>query len=152
MRQVEVWTMSDFFGFKVFFTPPSFFFFFWCYIAVNSFGVFLSSHLLQITQNSCKWLDIRCGICFKITVKKTHNNFYSTIILYRLPWWLSGKESTHQFRRLRFNPWVRNIPQWRKQQPTYSILAWEIPRTEEPGGLQSMGSPRGGDDRATKQK
>ena len=23
-----------------------------------------------------------------------------------------------------------------------SILAWEIPWTEEPGGLQSMGSPR----------
>ena len=23
-----------------------------------------------------------------------------------------------------------------------SILAWEIPRTEEPGGLQSMGSRR----------
>ena len=22
----------------------------------------------------------------------------------------------------------------------FSILAWEIPRTEEPGGLQSMGS------------
>ena len=25
-----------------------------------------------------------------------------------------------------------------------SILAWEIPRTEEPGGLQSMGSQRVG--------
>ena len=23
-----------------------------------------------------------------------------------------------------------------------SVLAWEIPRTEEPGGLQSMGSQR----------
>ena len=27
-----------------------------------------------------------------------------------------------------------------------SILAWRIPRTEEPGGLQSMGSPRVGHD------
>ena len=27
-----------------------------------------------------------------------------------------------------------------------SILAWEIPRTEEPGGLQSMGSGRVGHD------
>ena len=25
-----------------------------------------------------------------------------------------------------------------------SILAWEMPRTEEPGGLQSMGSQRAG--------
>ena len=27
-----------------------------------------------------------------------------------------------------------------------SILAWEIPRTEEPGGLQSIGSQRVGHD------
>ena len=31
-----------------------------------------------------------------------------------------------------------------------SILAWEIPRTEEPDGLQSMGSQRVGNDCATK--
>ena len=30
-----------------------------------------------------------------------------------------------------------------------SILAWEIPWTEEPGGLQSLGSQRVGDDRVT---
>ena len=32
-----------------------------------------------------------------------------------------------------------------------SILAWEIPGTEEPGGLQSMGSQRAGHDLVTKQ-
>ena len=32
-----------------------------------------------------------------------------------------------------------------------SILPWEIPRTEEPGGLQSMGSQKS-DMRATKQQ
>ena len=26
-----------------------------------------------------------------------------------LPWWLSGKESAHQCRRLRFDPWSRKI-------------------------------------------
>ena len=31
----------------------------------------------------------------------------------------------------------------------FSILAWKIPRTEEPGGLQSMGSQRVGHDSAT---
>ena len=31
-----------------------------------------------------------------------------------------------------------------------SILAWEIPWTEEPGGLQSMGSQRAGHDLVTK--
>ena len=31
-----------------------------------------------------------------------------------------------------------------------STLAWESPWTEEPGGLQSMGSQRAGHDSATK--
>ena len=33
-----------------------------------------------------------------------------------------------------------------------SILAWKIPWTEEPGGLQSMGLQRVGHDLATKQQ
>ena len=33
-----------------------------------------------------------------------------------------------------------------------NILAWEIPWTEEPGGLQSMGSQRVGHDLVTKQQ
>ena len=36
------------------------------------------------------------------------------------------------------DPWVRKIP-WRRATHS-SILAWRIPWTEEPGGLQSMGS------------
>ena len=39
---------------------------------------------------------------------------------------------------------------WRRQwQPNSSALAWKIPWTEEPGGLQSMGSLRVGHDWAT---
>ena len=50
--------------------------------------------------------------------------------------------------------WVRSLG-WvdplEKGMATHSrILAWEIPRTEEPGGLQSMGSQRVGHDLATK--
>ena len=56
-----------------------------------------------------------------------------------LPRWLSGLESTCQCRRLGFDPWVRRITSRRKWQPHSSILAGRIPRTEEPGGLQSMG-------------
>ena len=33
-----------------------------------------------------------------------------------------------------------------------SVLAWEIPWTEEPGGLQSMGSKKIGHDLVTKQQ
>ena len=40
-----------------------------------------------------------------------------------------------------------------KEMTTYcSILAWEIPWTEEAGRLQSMGLQRGGHDSATKQQ
>ena len=38
-----------------------------------------------------------------------------------------------------FDPWLGKMP-WKKGMVTHSgILAWEIPWTEEPGGLQSMG-------------
>ena len=33
-----------------------------------------------------------------------------------------------------------------------STLAWRMPRTEQPGGLQSTGSQRGGHDLVTKQQ
>ena len=38
--------------------------------------------------------------------------------LSRLPWWLSSKESTCQFRKYEFNPWVKKIPWRRKWQST----------------------------------
>ena len=42
--------------------------------------------------------------------------------------------------------WIRSLGQedpLEKEMAThYSILAWEIPWTEEPGGLQSMGLQR----------
>ena len=56
-----------------------------------------------------------------------------------LPWWLSGKESVCQSRRHTFDPWLGRPLE--KEMATHSrILAWRIPWTEEPGGLQSMGS------------
>ena len=46
--------------------------------------------------------------------------------------------------------WVSSLGQedpLEKGMPTHSsVLAWGIPRTEEPGGLQSMGSQRVGHD------
>ena len=52
-----------------------------------------------------------------------------------------------QCRRPRFNSWVK-IPWRRECQPTLVFLPgiW----AEEPGSLQSMGSPRVGHDRVTK--
>ena len=52
--------------------------------------------------------------------------------------------------------WVRSLGQkdpLEKEMITHSdILAWEIPWTEEAGGLWSMASKRVGDDSATKQQ
>ena len=59
-------------------------------------------------------------------------------ILIRLSWWLSGKESTCQCRRHGFDPWVREDPLEEGMATHSSILAWEIPWTEEPGGLQPV--------------
>ena len=59
--------------------------------------------------------------------------------LLRLPWWLSGKESACQYRRLGFDPWVRKIPLEKETAACSHILAWEIPWTVGPGGLQSIG-------------
>ena len=58
------------------------------------------------------------------------------------PLWLGGKEPVCQAGDNGFDPWVRMIP-WRRKTAVYcSILAWEIPWTEEPGGLQSTGSQK----------
>ena len=62
------------------------------------------------------------------------------IIYEGLPRWLSGKEpETQELQEM----WVRSLGQedpLEKGMATHSsILAWRIPWTEEPGGLQSIG-------------
>ena len=63
----------------------------------------------------------------------------------------NGTASVCQRRVHWFNPWARKVP-CRRWQSTPNILAWRIPWTEEPGGLQSMGSQRMGHELATKQQ
>ena len=74
------------------------------------------------------------------------------------PVFLPGK--SHRWRSLvGYSPWGRKESDMterlffffsmEKEMATHSsILAWRIPGTEEPGGLQSMGSQRVGHDRA----
>ena len=57
-----------------------------------------------------------------------------------LGWWFRGKESTSYAGELGLI--LDQEDHLEKEMATYSsILAWEIPWTEEPGELQSMGSP-----------
>ena len=46
-------------------------------------------------------------------------------------------------------PWVGKVPLGEGRATHSSSLAWRIPRTEEPGGLQSTGSHRVRHDAAT---
>ena len=65
-------------------------------------------------------------------------NLSGTKPLSWLPWWLSGKESAAMQER-RFPSLGREDPLEEGMATQSSILGWEIPWTEEPGGLQFMG-------------
>ena len=60
---------------------------------------------------------------------------------------LSGEEPSCQCRRhkrLRFDPWGREDPLEEGMATLSNVLAWRIPWTEEPGGLESTGLQRVG--------
>ena len=54
--------------------------------------------------------------------------------------------------KMRVRSLDREDPLEKKMATHSSVLAWRIPWTEEPGGLQSMGSQRVGHDLATKKE
>ena len=62
------------------------------------------------------------------------------------PWWLSGEESTCQAGDESLIPRSGRFPWRRTWQPLQCSCLGNPPRTEEPGGLQSLGSRRVGHD------
>ena len=66
-----------------------------------------------------------------------------------LTWWYSGKESACSAGEPGSIPGLENSLE-EKMSTHSSILAWEIPWTEEPGGLQFMGLQRVGHNWGTK--
>ena len=68
--------------------------------------------------------------------------FIIPISLIGLPWWLSGKESACNAGDLGLKSLGREDPLEKEMATHSSILAWEIPWTEEPGGLQSTESQK----------
>ena len=68
---------------------------------------------------------------------------------------IPGQETTclgmwPKFKKKKKNQLAKRKKLEKEMAPHSSILAWEIPWTEEPGGLQSMGLQRVGHDLATK--
>ena len=68
------------------------------------------------------------------------SNSYSPVL--HQVFWASSVKSHLQCGRPGFNPWVRKTPLRRAWQPTPLFFPGESPWTEEPGGLQSIGSQR----------
>ena len=67
------------------------------------------------------------------------SSLYLVYISWGLPKWLSGKESTCNAGDMGSILGQEDLLE--KEMATYcSILAWKVPWTEEPGGLQSMRS------------
>ena len=60
----------------------------------------------------------------------------------RLPWWLSGtkKKNLPAMQETQVQSLDQKDPLEKGMATHSSILAWRIPRTGEPGRLQSMGS------------
>ena len=69
-----------------------------------------------------------------------------------LPWWLSGKRIHPPMQEMQVQSLGQEDPLEKEMATHSSVLAWEIPWTEAPGGLQSMGSQRAGHSLATKQQ
>ena len=89
------------------------------------------NRLLSLKANINLWCD-----------RVTHLGFKEIFS----PWWLRWWRICLQCGRPRFYPWVGKIPWWRAWQPTPAFLTGQSPWTEEPGGLQSLGSQRVGHD------
>ena len=88
-------------------------------------------------------------------MRRTFHFLYIFIKFYfwGIPRWLSSKNiSACECRRFGFDPWAREDALEKEMATHSSIFAWEIPWTEEPGGLRSMGLHRVGHDLVTIQQ
>ena len=67
---------------------------------------------------------------------------FAETYLQGLPWWLRRWRLCLQCRKLEFDPWVGKSPLKKEMTIPSGSLAWKIPWSEEPGGLQSTGLQR----------
>ena len=77
------------------------------------------------------------------TLAKWNQLFYAKRGLLR---WLNGKEPVQEMQGTQVQSLGREDPLEEEMTTHSSVLAWRIPWTEKPGGLQSIGSQRVGHD------
>ena len=105
----------------------------------------------MLVAQSCLTLQ---PLCNPINCRPPGSSVYGILQARTLDWgaipWASLVAETVKSGRAGFNHWVGKFPWRRAWQPTPTFLPGESPWTEEPGGLQSMGSQRVGHNWATK--
>ena len=57
----------------------------------------------------------------------------------RVPWWLKTVKNPPAMQETQVQSLGREDPLEKEMATHSSILAWRLPRAEEPGGLQSLG-------------
>ena len=99
--------------------------------------------MLHLSKGSIKWFRFQFllfGVHIKTTLALLDNSLSVSIIF---SWKIAVLKKRGKVAFQIRDPWVRKIPWRRACQPIpVSILAWKILWTEEPGGLQSIGSQR----------
>ena len=109
---------------------------------LNTIYKISNKKLLYSTGNCIQYLVITySGIVQKKEYKHRHICVWASLVAQMM--------KNPQCRRRGFDPWVRKILLEKGMVPHSSIFAQKIPQTEEPGGLQSMGSQRVRYDRIT---
>ena len=108
-------------------------------------------------QQSLIWTPDLCTVdrydlLMVVKLSSLNINEKSVFIKPWLPRSLSGKESTCQCRRHRFNLWVGKIPWRRKWQPTPVFLSGKSPGQRRLVGYSPWGCKRVGHNRGTTQQ
>ena len=128
--------------------------FVWAHIFISA--IYVGVELLGHTITACLtfwWIVIQsgCTILLRISIPPhPHQHLLLPMCFIVLPGWHSQYSFGLRCGRPGFDSWVRKIPWRRAWQPTPVFFPGKSPWTEEPGGLQSMGSQRVGYDWATK--
>ena len=87
--------------------------------------------MIQLYMNVCMYIYMCIYIYIYICIYTFRTASQVVLVVKNLPASVGDM-------RCGFNPWIRKIPWRRKWQPTLAFLP-RVPRSEEPGGLQSMG-------------
>ena len=130
-----------------------------CFTACFNDLCFFFYFLSRILESTCLlWatFSLKPAVLFSLQDKEhSLTSCFSTCSSQGLSWWLSGKESTYQClpkKETQVQSLGQEDPLEKEMATHSSIFAWQIPWTEKPGGLQSMGLQKVGHDLVSKQQ